>query len=257
MAHPRSMWPTGCAATAPPLVRRWYEGPMATFALVHGACDVGWSWHLVEAHLRERGHEVVAPDLPCDDPTATLLDHADAVVEAVGARQDVVVVGHSYGGMTATLVADRLPADLLVYVAAMVPAPGERPSEWWDHTGYEAAVAAQAARDGVRHDPEGDPFATSYHDVPRALAEEGLRRERGESPAAAETPFPLAALPDVPTRFVVCTEDRFFPAPFLRRVAVERLGIEPDKLAAGHCAALAQPARLAELLDGYLHKPMR
>ena len=44
---------------------------MATFALIHGGGDVGWYWHLVEAALRERGHEVVAPDLPCDDDSAT------------------------------------------------------------------------------------------------------------------------------------------------------------------------------------------
>ncbi len=56
---------------------------MATFALVHGAGDVGWYWHLVEAELRRRGHDVVAPDLPCDDDGASLDDYADAVVEAI------------------------------------------------------------------------------------------------------------------------------------------------------------------------------
>ena len=45
---------------------------MSTFALIHGAGDVGWYWHLVEADLRERGHETVAPDLPCDDNSAGL-----------------------------------------------------------------------------------------------------------------------------------------------------------------------------------------
>ena len=41
--------------------------PMATFAFIHGAGDVGWYWHLVEAELRARGHETVAPDLPIED----------------------------------------------------------------------------------------------------------------------------------------------------------------------------------------------
>ena len=57
---------------------------MATFALIHGGGDVGWYWHLVEAELRERGHEVVAPDLPCDDDSADLRDYADTVVNAIG-----------------------------------------------------------------------------------------------------------------------------------------------------------------------------
>jgi hypothetical protein len=43
---------------------------MATFALIHGVGYVGWSWHLVESALRGRGHEALAPDLPCDDDAA-------------------------------------------------------------------------------------------------------------------------------------------------------------------------------------------
>lgn len=40
---------------------------LSTFVLIHGAGDVGWYWHRVEAELRARGHDVVAPDLPADD----------------------------------------------------------------------------------------------------------------------------------------------------------------------------------------------
>ena len=45
---------------------------MATYALVHGAGDVGWYWHLVEQELRVRGHRTLAPDLPIEDDEATL-----------------------------------------------------------------------------------------------------------------------------------------------------------------------------------------
>ncbi len=44
---------------------------MSTFVLIHGAGDVGWYWHLVEAELRARGHDTVAPDLPADDESAS------------------------------------------------------------------------------------------------------------------------------------------------------------------------------------------
>lgn len=221
---------------------------MATFALIHGAGDVGWYWHLVAAVLRDRGHDVVAPDLPCDDDSATLLDYADTVVQAVGARRELVVVGQSYGAFTALLVADRLPVDGVVLVAGMVPVPGERPADWWGNTGYRAAVEEQARDDGGLTGSD-DPFVAFYHDVPRALAEEAVGRERSESAAAYDSPWPLDALPDVPTRFVVCTEDRFFPAPFLRRVAGERLGVVPDEIAGSHCVALSRPQALADLLD--------
>lgn len=224
---------------------------MATFALIHGGGDVGWYWHLVEEALRRRGHDTVAPDLPSGDDGATLLDYADTVVDAVGDRRDLVVVAQSYGGLTAPIVADRLPVDLLVYVAAMVPAPGERPADWWGNTGYPGALEEQSGHDGGLTGSD-DPTVTFFHDVPPALAEEAQRRTRGESGTAYESPWPLDALPDVPTRFVLCTEDRFFPAPFLRRVVDERLGVEPDEIASGHCVALSHPEELAALLDGYV-----
>ena len=229
---------------------------MATFALIHGGGDAGWYWHLVEPVLRQRRHDVVAPDLPCDDDTATLHDYADTVVDAIGDRRNVIVVAHSYGGFTAPLVADRRSVDALVLVAGMVPAPGESPAEWWTNTRYRQAGEEQALRDGGLTGSD-DPFVAFYHDVPRALAEQAMSRERPESDVAYNSPWPLAAWPAVPTRFVVCTEDRFFPAGFLRRVVAERLGIVPDEIAAGHCVALSRPEELGRLLDSYARAPVR
>ena len=222
---------------------------MATFVLIHGGGDVGWSWHLVEAELRRRGHDVVAPDLPCDDDAAGLDEYADTVVDAVGHRRDLVVVGHSFGGFTAPLVADRRSVDEIVLVTAMVPRPGERPADWLAHTGWQDAVRAQARRDDglTGHD---DPFVAFYHDVPRPLAEEAVRRERRQSATPGRAPWPLDAWPAVPTRFVACTEDRFFPAAFQRRVAADRLGLACEEVAAGHCAPLGRPIELADLLTG-------
>jgi pimeloyl-ACP methyl ester carboxylesterase len=76
---------------------------MATFVLIHGAGDVGWYWHLVEVELRLRGHDTVAPDLPCDDDSAGLPEYVDAVVQAIGDRIDLVVVAQSLGGFTAPI----------------------------------------------------------------------------------------------------------------------------------------------------------
>jgi len=219
--------------------------------LIHGAGDVGWYWHLVESELRARGHDVVAPDLPGDDESTELADYADAVVAAVGDRKNLIVVGQSFGGFTAPLVVARLPVDVLVFVAGMVPSPGEPPGDWWANTGYAKAVREQAARDGgLTGNP--DPFVAFCHDVPRKLAEQAMSKGRAHpSEAAMAAPWPLAALPDVPTKFVLCTEDRFFPADFLRRVVAERLGIVPDEIAASHCVALSRPRELAEILLRY------
>ncbi|MCB5164518.1 alpha/beta hydrolase [Streptomyces bambusae] len=221
---------------------------MSTFVLIHGAGDVGWYWHAVEAELRARGHDTVAPDLPGDDDSLMLDDYADAVLEAVGDRDGLVVVGQSFGAFTAPLVAARRPVEGLVLVAGMLPVPGESADQWWGATGHADAVRQQALRDGGRTG-SADPYVAFYHDVPRALAAEAISRERAHpSPAASAQPWPLDAWPPVPTRFVLCTEDRFLPPGFLRRLVRQRLGIEPDEIAAGHCVALGHPVELANAL---------
>lgn len=214
---------------------------MATYVLIHGAGDVGWYWHLVEDELRSRGHDVVAPDLPCDDDSAGLPEYADAVVDAIGDRTELVVVAQSFGGFTAPLVSDRVAVDLLVLVAPMIPAPGEAPADYWSNTRYE---------EEVREHYEDD-VALFYQDVPPELASEALKRGRAQSDARMREPSPLTAWPDVPTRIVLCRDDRLFPAPFLRRVAQERLGITPDEIDGGHTPALSRPRELADRLEAY------
>jgi pimeloyl-ACP methyl ester carboxylesterase len=209
---------------------------MATFVFIHGAGDVGWYWHLVEAELRGRGHDTVAPDLPCDDDAAGLPEYADAVAAAAGDRTDLVVVAQSMGGFVAPLVCGRVPVDLLVLVAPMIPAPGEAPADYFSHTRYE------------EREQYDDPF---YQDVPPDLAAEARKRSRGQSEARMGEPLPLRAWPEVPTRVLICRDDRLFPPGFLRRVARERLGITPDEIDGGHTPALSRPHELADRLDAY------
>ena len=214
---------------------------MATYVLIHGAGDVGWYWHLVEAELRARGHDVVAPDLPCEDDSAGLPDYANAVVEAIGDRMDLVVVAQSFGGFTAPLVCQRVAVDLVVLVAPMVPDPGEAPADYWTNTRYE---------DEVRESYD-DTIALYYQDVPPELAAEALKRGRTQSEARMHEPSPLTAWPDVPTRVVLCRDDRLFPPSFIRRVVKERLSITPDEIDGGHTPALSRPKELAECLEAY------
>jgi pimeloyl-ACP methyl ester carboxylesterase len=90
---------------------------MAVFALIHGGGDVGWYWHLVERELRARGHQTCAPDLPIDDDDATLGDHAEVVLDAIAAlpgTDELIVVGQSFGGYVAPIVADSAGANRLI-----------------------------------------------------------------------------------------------------------------------------------------------
>jgi pimeloyl-ACP methyl ester carboxylesterase len=214
---------------------------MAAYVLIHGAGDVGWYWHLVEAELRARGQDVVAPDLPCVDDSAGLSEYADAIIEAIGDKTDLVVVAQSLGAFTAPIVCDRAATDLLVLVAPMIPAPGEAPGDYWMDTRYE-----DEARESY-----DDDVALFYQDVPPQLAAEALKRGRSQSEARMHEPSPMRAWPDVPTRVLLCRDDRLFPASFLRRVAQERLGITPDEIDGGHTPALSRPRELAERLEAY------
>jgi pimeloyl-ACP methyl ester carboxylesterase len=226
---------------------------MATYVLIHGAGSDSWYWHLVAPELQARGHEVVAPDLPCDDDSAGLAEYTDTVVGAIGDRTDLVVVGQSLAGFTAPLVCDRVPVGLLILVAAMVPAPGEKPGDWWANTGWEQARREQAERDGrTTGGDEFDELAEFFHDVPADVAAEAFARgARGQSGTPFEKPWPLDAWPEVPTRALLCRHDRFFPAGFMRRVVEERLGVTPDEIDGGHLPAFSRPRELAARLEAY------
>jgi pimeloyl-ACP methyl ester carboxylesterase len=223
---------------------------MATFVLIPGAGSDSWYWHLVAPVLRARGHDVVAVDLPCDDDRADLGVYTDTVVDAIGDRHEVVLVAQSLGGFTAPLVCDRMHVDQIVLVAAMVPAPGESGADWWANTGWEEARRAQAEREG-RSPDDDDPVTLFLHDVAPEVTAESEHHVRPQSGAPFEKPWPLPAWPDVATAFLLCRDDRFFPAEFQRRVVRERLGIVPDEMDGGHLPALARPEELAARLIEY------
>ncbi len=219
---------------------------MATFVPIHAAGDGAWNWHLVEAELRSRGHDMVALDLPAGE-SADLWTYAETVIHAVGDRRSLVVVAHSFGGFTAPLICSRLTVDALVLVSAMIPSPGEPPADWWANTG-QGEAQRRAGNAGE------DDMTTYYHDVPRELGAEALRRARDHpSTRAYEQPWPLDAWPDVRTHVLICRNDRLFPADWMRGLARERLGIEEtDEIDTGHCPMLARPAELAARLEAYV-----
>lgn len=211
---------------------------MTTYVLIPGAGSDSWYWHLVVPRLEALGHEVVAVDVPCADETASFERYADVVIDAIGDRQDLIVVAQSLGGFTAPLVCARVPAQLLVLVAGMVPRPGESAGDWWANTGH------------VFPDPF-DPAEVFTHDLPPDLAAATNDHVVEQAGRPFEDPWPLDAWPDVPTRFLLCRDDRFFPADFLRRVVQERLGFAPDEMGGGHLPALARPDELVGWLERY------
>lgn len=225
---------------------------MSTYVLVHGASSDSTYWYRVTPLLQELGHEVITPDLPVADPTAGLAEYTDAIVDAVGDRSGVILVAHSMAAYSAPPACERITADLLVLVAAMTPQPGETAGEWWEATGQVEAQRALDLREGRDPDAPFDPLVTFLHDVPPEDLEEVLAQP---VPVQSDRPFsdrwPAPAWPPVPTRFLLCRDDRLFPADFQRRIVPERLGITPDEMGGGHLPAFSRPAELVEWLEHY------
>lgn len=109
---------------------------MATLVLVHGAWHGSWCWKRVRASLQQQGHEVYTPTLTgigershLLSPNVNLETHIQDIENLIRWEElhDVVLCGHSYGGMVVTAVADRLPERIrsLVYLDAFVPESGQ------------------------------------------------------------------------------------------------------------------------------------
>jgi pimeloyl-ACP methyl ester carboxylesterase len=109
---------------------------MALFLFVHGGMAGGWCWKKVRAYLEARNHTVLTPTLTglgerqhLNRPDIDLETHITDIVNIFFYEEleSVILVGHSYGGMVITGVADRLPEKIeqLVYVDAIVPNDGE------------------------------------------------------------------------------------------------------------------------------------
>ncbi|MCU1593075.1 MAG: hydrolase, alpha/beta fold family protein, partial [Frankiales bacterium] len=202
--------------------------------------------------LEDLGHTVLTPEFPVDDDSAGLEEYVQIVLAAVEGHSDLVLVAQSMGGLTAPLVAARVPVRLLVMLAAMVPAPGETPGEWWANTGQEQARRACDLAEGRDPDAPLDPAVTFLHDLPDAVLAEALARgARGQSGTPFQQPWPFSSWPDVPTRFLACASDRFFPLEFQQRQVRSRLGFEPDVMPGGHLPALAHPEELVRRLEAY------
>jgi pimeloyl-ACP methyl ester carboxylesterase len=223
---------------------------VTTFVLIPGAGGDTWYWHRLVAELESRGHRVLAVELPASDDSAGLEAYADTVVAAIGDRSPVVLVAQSMGGLTAPLVCDRVPVELLVLVNGMVPAPGETGGEWWTVTGQGEAAAAYRQHLGLP--AELDDVETYFHDVPPDVVAATMAQEFDQSGRPFEDPWPLGRWPDVPTRVVAGRDDRLFPSDFQRKIAAERLGLDVDEVPGGHCVALSRPVELADQLESYL-----
>ncbi len=233
---------------------------MASFVLVHGAWHGGWCWDKLVRALRESGHEVVAPDLPGhgDDTTpqevVDLQAYTDRVCEAVDAIPgEVVLVGHSLGGLTISQVAEHRADRLrcLVFLAAFIPGPD---GDIADNTG----IAAQALREATHLSDDGhslcfDPLHVReifYADCSDADVERAQAKLCPQPQGVFRSHLELSeeGYGRVPRDYIVCLQDRALPVEGQRGL-IDRYGCRNVySMDRSHSPFFSAPAELAKIL---------
>jgi pimeloyl-ACP methyl ester carboxylesterase len=219
---------------------------VATFCLIHGAWHEPSCWDELTPQLKERGHAVVVPDLPLQDPQAGFDERIRPAIEAIhGVQGPLVIVGHSQGTAYSSLVAAARPDALLVHLCPRLggfdPPPG----------------APDMFRQGVPF-PETRPDGISVWDEDVAIKAlyRRLQPTRASTLAGRLRPmamprgeYPLGGPPDNQTVLIYATEDELFEPAWERFMARELLKIEPIEIPTGHFPMAEDPEALAELLD--------
>ena len=236
---------------------------MSTFVIVPGAWDTPATMEPLLEPLGSASHTVIVVDLPCGDADATLEEYADAVRAALpDDPADVVLIGYSFGGFTASRIAVEHPDMPVVYVAAWIPRDGTSVLDLFVgsdpfEAGEEAGIAAfdgliLSAGPGLcalnidRYVAAADPVE---RDSVRTYLE---RTQRPQGIAALREKW----RGDLPTSrrrtYVLTTADTLVP-PEAQRVMAASVGADVVEIDTDHGPFREQPERLAELLVAASH----
>jgi pimeloyl-ACP methyl ester carboxylesterase len=205
---------------------------MAHFVLVHGAWHGSWCFRYLEEELIDRGHDVDAVDLPCEQVGLTAQDYA----VLLGPRPDAIVVGHSLGAQTVALV----PARLRVYLGGLLPVPNV-------HRDALLPTFTGTVRDdlGRSYWPDADACAANmYPDCTRTQSDWAFTQLRRQA-RLGEVVEPL----DRRDVVIATMRDAAVDPEWQVRTAKAN-GARLIELDAGHSPFFTQPDELADLLDG-------
>ncbi|QOZ30042.1 alpha/beta fold hydrolase [Bradyrhizobium sp. CCBAU 51753] len=227
-----------------------------TFLVCHGAWSAGWAWKKMHPLMQAAGHRLITPSYTGLGERAHLANqsldleaHIHDVLSVISYEdlRDIVLVGHSYGGMVATGVADRMRERIaqLIYIDAFVPRDGQSLFDL-NEPGIESMRKAARDGDGWRIPPMQTPPDTSAADVewlssrrvamPIKCFEQKLKLQHGET--------------TLPRCYIYAT--RITPADtfgqFARRTRNEP-GWRHFEIDASHSPNVTAPEALMALLD--------
>ena len=220
--------------------------PVKSVVLVHGGFVDGSGWAGVYKALTQDGYKVSV----VQNPTTSLTDDVAVTKRAIAAAEgDVILVGHSYGGVVITEAGTDPKVAGLVYITAFAPDAGESVGKLIANPPQGAPVPPILPPQDGFLTLDRAKFAASF----AADVEPGL----ADFMANAQVPWGLDALNGEVTKpawkvkpswYLVATDDRMIPVPAQRMMA-NRAGAKTVDLAGSHAIYVSQPAAVAALID--------
>ncbi|WP_020604575.1 alpha/beta fold hydrolase [Spirosoma spitsbergense] len=235
--------------------------PAKTFVLVHGAWQAPYAWQFVKSQLEQKGQKVVVVELPghgsdmTPPVTLTIDAYRDKVVTAINSiTGNVVLVGHSLGGMVITATAEKIPdrIDKLVYIGAFLPANGQSllalaSTDSTSQLGTALVPSADQLTLGLKPDRVVPVFIADGSDAVKKLVVDNYRPE----PAIPFT-NPVSITPAnfgrVNKYYIYTTQDQAVGLPLQKRM-VAAAGIKNTvTLNSSHCPFLSIPDQVTNAL---------
>lgn len=239
------------------------HGRVASFLLAHGSWLGGWCWKRVADRLRCHHHDVLTPSYTGMGDRAHLLNSTITIdtfvadlIHVIETKEltDVVLVGHSFGGIPISGVADRVPDRIsqLIYLDAVVPQSGKHAFSVYPVAEADARIAAAEAATSGLAVPAPEPLPDVW-----GLGQRGdpdydwvLRRMTPQPLRAYTTPLTLEN--DVgnglPRTYVACTRPSHPALATSRALVRSWSGWRWVELAAPHCCMITHPDDVADLL---------
>jgi pimeloyl-ACP methyl ester carboxylesterase len=233
-----------------------------TYVLVHGAWSGKYVWNASKTMLERRGETVITLDLPShgDDQTpleqATLEGYKQAVINAIGERSNVILVGHSFGGMVISAVGEAVPEKIskLVYVAAYLPRNGEslfglsqedknsKVGMYWNQT---SQTAASIKAEGIV-----EVFCADCRTVTQRTL---VRKHRPEALAPLGTPVTLTAerFGKIPRYYIETLQDNAVSNQLQKRMLSRTSVVASVELNTSHSPFLSQTKAFVDALSGF------
>ena len=218
---------------------------MSDFILIHSTGEAPACWQRLSTTLELHGHRTHPVDLPVDRPELLAGDYADIMRKQVGHIAEPIVLAHSGSGTLLPAASKALKARHRVWLAAWVPNP---------HASFIEEVRANPTEtfkpDWIGKDPTKDSSVAInflYHDCDQATIDWALTTRRLFMPLAVYNQR-IALDDDIPSSYIVASIDCTIRPDWQRKMARERLRIEPLQIVTGHCPHISAPERLARLL---------